>query len=148
MIQAALGSQSTRLGTHGCRREAFRADDSSARPCGGTEGLQLCCAQSTAAAAGAAVAEAGRRRGSSRREGERRSEMKADWKLDMRAAGTLRQKVTQDLEWSRRASGAGTAGTWAATSLPRNPTGTIRVRRRKFLTRETHVPQTSPTLRV
>lgn len=124
MIQAALGSQSTRLGTHGCRREAFRADDSSARPCGGTEGLQLCCAQSTAAA-GAAVAAAGRRRGSSRREGERRSEMKADWKLDMRAAETLRQKVTQGLEWSRRASGAGAAGTWAATSLPRNLTGTI-----------------------
>lgn len=142
MIQAALGSQSTRLGTHGCRREAFRADDSSARPCGGTEGLQLCCAQSTAAA------EGGRRRGSSRREGERCSEMKADWKLDMRAAETLRQKVTQGLEWSRRASGAGTAGTWAATSLPRSPTGTIRVRRRKFLTPETHVPQTSPTLRV
>lgn len=142
MIQAALGSQSTRLGTHGCRREAFRADDSSARPCGGTEGLQLCCAQSTA------VAAAGRRRGSSRREGERRSEMKADWKLDMRAAETLRQKVTQGLEWSRRASGAGTAGTWAATSLPRNPTGTIRVRRRESLTPETHVPQTSPTLRV
>lgn len=125
MIQAALGSQSTRLGTHGCRREAFRADDSSARPCGGTEGLQLCCAQSTAAAgaAGAALAAAGRRRGSSWREGERRSEMKADWKLDMRAAETLRQKVTQGLEWSRRASGAGTAGTWAAASLPRNPTG-------------------------
>lgn len=54
MIQAALGSQSTRLGTHGCREEAFRADDSSARPCGGTVGLQLCCAQSAAAVAAAA----------------------------------------------------------------------------------------------
>lgn len=56
MIQAVLGSQSTRLGTHDCRREAFRADDSSARPCGGTEGLQLCCAQSAAAAAVEAAA--------------------------------------------------------------------------------------------
>lgn len=121
MIQAALGSQSTRLGTHSCRREAFRADDSSARPCRGTQGLQLCCAQSAAAAE--AVVKSGRpseRRGSSQREKECRSEMKADWKLDTRPTQTLRQKVTQGLEWSRRASGAVTARTW----LSRCPMGT------------------------
>lgn len=75
MIQAALGSQSTRLGTHGCRREAFRADDSSATPRGGTEGLQLCCAQSAAAvveaAAGQKERELSERRGAPLRDESR-----------------------------------------------------------------------------
>lgn len=52
-----------------------------------------------------------------RKEDERRTEMKADWKLDTKPTQALRQKVTQGLEWSRRASGAVTAGAWAATLL-------------------------------
>lgn len=106
MIQAALGSQWTPPNpqhTCCCRREAFRADDSSASPAEGPRGYSNVVLKVLQRWDGEWAEGEG-----ALKEGELHSEMKANWKLDMRGLRCCDRTTCSHRVWThRRAHGMG-----------------------------------------